>query len=158
MKEAKRTARSAEKAHWKLIEGCECLDSLHKMMEKNSVREACIEKRSAYWNFSSWDYQRMAAVEAETYGKSLAVKNLKCFIIFRAEAIQKELRLGCSWKAFFKKMWCWILGKSYPWELACKELIQALKKGHHFETLKTEEEGWGKDFDKKLASLLAQPH
>ena len=113
-----------------------------------------MEKRQACKIASSWDYLRMCPVEVDTYGKNLAVQNLKCFVIFRAQQIKAELEIGISWKTFFKKLWCKILGKSLAWELACKELVFSLTSKIAY--LKSEE-GWASDYEKNMKELLKQP-
>ena len=120
-----------------------------------STRMTCMEKRQACKIASAWDYLRMCPVEVDTYGKNLAVQNLKCFVIFRAQQIKAELEIGTSWKTFFKKLWYKILGKSLAWDIACKEVVGALAKKLAF--LKSEE-GWAGDFTKNMAELLRQPY
>ena len=127
---------------------------MNKSIENLDKRVTCIEKRQAVKTGSKWDFMRMIAVEADVYQNKIAVGNLKAFITFRALQIKAELEMGCSWKTFFKKLWCKILGKSLAWELACKEVVRALR---HKVTFLKSEDGWASNFDKNMADLLKQP-
>lgn len=130
------------------------LEHLHGHLDSMSTKVTCMEKRGAVKVASGWDFSRMVGVEVDTYGKVLAVKNLKCFVIFRAQQIKKELGIGMSWKTFLKHLWCKMLGKSLPWELACKELLEGLKGKIAF--LKSED-GWAENFNKNMAEVTKQP-
>ena len=153
-KQAKTLLKHILQVSFKLDDANEWLSNVLKHVECLSVKSSCMEKRSAMKTAANWDFVRMVPVEVDTYGKNLAVGNLKSFVIFRAQQIKNELDLGTSWKTYFKKLWYKILGKSFAWELACKEVTMAMACKMAF--LKSDE-GWGSNFDKNMSELLKQP-
>ena len=97
MKEAKDLQYTANKMltalhkiTYKATTSNEWQESLFKQQEHNSLRLTCMEKKSCFHKFSAWDFKRMCAVEVDAYGDKLAVSNLKSFVLFRAQEIQKE--------------------------------------------------------------------
>ena len=157
-KAAKNLSKSLLSIQLKIAENNEWLDSVCKTLEPLSTRTTCMEKRQAVKVASGWDFRRMVPVEVETYGKMLAVGNLKAFVIFRALQIKNELALGTSWKTFLKKLWYKLLGRSLAWELACKEVLEALQHPKNGVTFLKSEEGWASDFDKNMSEVLKQPY
>ena len=130
-------------------------ENLFMMEQTSSLRYTFMDKRSCFHKFSRRGFEKMVPLEVDTFGSHLAVCNLKCFVKFRAQEIQKELDLGCSWKTWLTKLWYKTLGKSLPWQLACAELKASLWGQIDF--LKSSE-GWGEEYEEKMKQLLKQPY
>ena len=140
----------------------EQLERLQHAQDSLQTAVKCFEKRQCQGHAGLWDFGRIVNVEVDCYRDRLAPMNLKQFLIFRAQQIDKELIWCKSWKTYFKGLLLKIQGKSLAWELTKMEALKALdfkddqKTQSSLDYLKSED-GWGVDFEKKMAKVLAQP-
>ena len=153
--------KALKQLRYKASEQVDANHQCQKNLEGIYQKMTCVEKRDAMKTGLLWDFGRMVNVDIDTYRERVDPDNLRSFMILRMVQVRKEFKACMSWKNYFKSILYKIIGKSLAWEIVVQELFQALnfekKKNNDSLTFLKSENGWGKNFDKNMKKLLAQP-